>query len=357
MPDPGPGRRWARRARALPWQLRAAALVAVLAAVALAAAGLATPPAKQPQVLWGAWIGRQFDGVEPPADWTAVRAFEQRNAGGKRISVLNWSSPFSSDSCGGPCLFDVRSFRRVRHRGAIPFFSWANGGIPDRDVAAGGQDDYLRAWAKAAKAWGKPFFLRFAWEMNAPWFSWGVGNAGTTARDYVAMWRHVHDVFARVGARNVTWVWCPNADPHRRFADVARLYPGDRYVDWTCLDGYNADNPWTSFTSLFARSYDRITRKVAPTKPMIVGEVGSTEGGGRKARWIADMMAALPKRFPRIRGLLWFDKVEVGPNGATDWPIESSPASSAAFAAGVRRDTFASGTFSRIDDAPIVPAG
>jgi hypothetical protein len=357
MPDTGPGRPWARRALSLPWQLRAAVLVAAVAAVTVAAAGLATAPAKKPQLLWGAWIGRQFDGAEPPTDWSAVTAFERRNAGGKHISALNFSSPFSADGCGGPCRFDARSFERVRRHGAIPFFSWANTGIPDRDVAAGAQDAYLRAWARAAKAWGKPFFLRFSWEMNAPWFSWGAGNGGTTAAEYVAMWRHVHDVFTGVGARNATWVWCPNTDPHRRFADVASLYPGDRYVDWTCLDGYNADNPWMSFRTLFARSYDRITRKIAPTKPMIVGEVGSTEAGGRKAKWIADMLAALPRRFPRIRGLLWFDKVEVGPNGATDWPIESSPASSAAFAAGIRRPAYAAGTFSRTRDAPIVPIG
>jgi hypothetical protein len=48
-----------------------------------------------------------------------------------------------------------------------------------------------------------------------------------------------------------------------------------------------------------------------------------------------------PRRFPgrlefrHILGLLWFDVYESGPGGYTDWPVETSSSSSAAFAAGV----------------------
>jgi hypothetical protein len=240
---------------------------------------------------------------------------------------------------GGTYGFGTSTFQSVRDHGVIPFFSWANSGIRDADVAGGLWDSYVRSWAAAAKAWGHPFFLRYNWEMNGSWFDWGVGNNGTSAAEYLAAWRHVHDVFTSVGATNVSWVWCPNVDPGNKMASLASVYPGDAYVDWTCLDGYNGDDPWTSFTNLFASSYDQITQ-IAPTKPMIIGEVGSTEVGGSKPQWISDMFAALPVRFPKVRALLWFDKYETGPGGHTDWPVETSTSASTAFARKVAPQRF-----------------
>jgi len=148
------------------------------------------------------------------------------------------------------------------------------------------------------------------------------------------MWRHVHSIFRDVGATNAAWVWCPNVDPERRFARLARLYPGNAYVDWTCLDGYNGNDPWTDFTSLFASTYREVT-KIAPSKPMIIGEVGSTESGGSKAAWIRDMFAALQNRFPKVRAMLWFDQSVRGPGGRSDWSVRSSSTSRSAFAAGL----------------------
>jgi hypothetical protein len=313
-----------------------AAVVALVVFCPLAGARMPAKPHHRP-LLWGARIGQQFTGAEAPWDWSAVTEFQARNAGGTHLRVLHWSSPWQNPYTGATYRFSTPTFQRVRRHHVVSFFDWANSGISDAEVAAGNWDAYIRSWASAARAWGNPFFLRFDWEMNASWFSWGVGANGNTAADFVAAWRHVHDIFAAVGATNVRWVWCPNVDPHHKFADIADLYPGNSYVDWTCLDGYNGDDPWTSFTNLFASSYTRILH-LAPTKPMIVGEVGSTESGGSKARWIKAMFAALPTRFPRVHGLLWFDKYAKGPGGHSDWPLETSRSASRAFTDGIRSE-------------------
>src|SRR5262249_4335593 len=122
--------------------------------------------------------------------------------------------PSSSD-----CQFQTPQFDLVRQHGVIPLLDWGSNndalahdpGYTDSAIAQGSQDGYITQFAKDAKAWGHPFFLRFDWEMNGNWFNWGVNSEqGNSAADFVAMWRHVHDVFARVGASNVTWVWCPN---------------------------------------------------------------------------------------------------------------------------------------------------
>jgi beta-mannanase len=184
-----------------------------------------------------------------------------------------------------------------------------------------------------------------------------VGNATTanSATEYVAAWRRVHDIFVASGATNATWVWCPNvaAVGTASYDNIAAAYPGDAYVDWTCLDGYNGDDPWVSFSDLFGPAYRLIAEAVAPGKPMIIGEVGSTEHGGSKAQWISDMFAALPGRFPAIKGILWFDKVEAGPGGFSDWPLESSTASSVAFAQGVGAASFTTDTFASLPASPV----
>ena len=317
-----------------------------------------TAPSQAPKY-WGAWIGKQLTGSEAPWDATAITAFE--GIAGKGLSTLNWSSPFYASYCAGGtyCTFDTTMFERVRQHGSIPFFSWANnpgtGAFTDAAIAAGSQDAYITRWAQSAKAWGHPFFLRFAWEMNGSWFPWGVGANGTTAADYVAMWRRVHDIFRTVGATNVTWVWCPNIDPGNRLTPLASLYPGDAYVDWTCLDGYNGNVPWTSFTNLFKPSYDLITGTIAPTKPMIIGETGSTESGGNKASWITNALTTELAAMPKIRGLLWFDKVETGPGGYTDWPVESTTASSAAFKAAVQSAPYRANQYASLATSPIPP--
>jgi hypothetical protein len=124
----------------------------------------------------------------------------------------------------------------------------------------------------------------------------------------------------------------------------APLYPGSGYVDWTCLDGYNRNAPWASATQVFAKAYDEITRRIAPDKPMLLGEVASTEDGGDKAVWITDFLRTLPSRFPRIRAFAWFDRGESGAGERHhDWALDSSATATRAFARGIRSAAYAAG--------------
>ena len=217
------------------------------------------------------------------------------------------------------------------------------------DVIEGTYDSYIQKFAEAApRPGGKPFFLRFNWEMNGGWFAWSEGVNGNKSGEYVTAWRHVHDIFTAVGATNVTWVWCPNVDPENQFQNLSgRSTPATAYVDWTGLDGYNwGTNParpdrWRSFDQLYSSTYDRIIDTIAPSKPMIVSEVGSTEYGGSKAAWIKDMLAKIPSSYPKIRGLLWFEKFDDG----MDWPIETSASATSAFAEGIKNPAYAGNTF------------
>jgi hypothetical protein len=327
-----------------------------------------TPAPATSSVYWGAWIGNQLTGNQPPWDMTAATKFEEM--AGKKLSILNFSAPFANCS-SSPCSFykfPVNEMNTIRSHGSIPFYSWASQSIPSSkeepnfqlaDVIAGTYDSYIREFATAAKNWGHPFFLRFNWEMNGRWFPWSEGVNGNKSGEFVTAWRHVHDIFTSVGATNVTWVWCPNIDPGNIFLNLASQYPGDNYVDWTGLDGYNwGTNPakpdrWRSFDELYKSTYDKIVNTVAPSKPMMIGEVGSTEYGGSKASWISDMLAKVPTAYPKIRGLLYFEKFDDG----MDWPIETSSSATSAFKAGIQSSAYTTNQYGALGSGPIQPAG
>ncbi|HEY2716699.1 MAG TPA: glycosyl hydrolase [Solirubrobacterales bacterium] len=332
---------------------------------ARASAATCQPPAPAvtpTSLYWGAWIGSQHTGTEAPWDMSAVSDFEAET--GKPVSLIHFAAPFA-DCSSNPCSFysfPTKPMESIREHGAIPFFSWSSQSTPSSlsepdfqlgDVISGRYDSYIRSFAEEAKAWGHPFFLRFNWEMNGNWFPWAEGVNGNNPGEYVAAWRHVHDIFSQVGATNATWTWCPNVDPKNEFTDVGAFYPGDSYVDWTCLDGYNwGGKRWTSFNDLFGPTYHRITDQVAPSKPMIIGEVGSSENGGSKSAWISEMLQQLPTEFQKIRGVIWFDKFEEG-----DWPLETSASAESAFASGISSSAYMSNSYGSLGDGTVPVPG
>jgi len=206
--------------------------------------------------------------------------------------------------------------------GRIPLVNWEPGGVDFKNIVNGSLDATIKARARGAKALGQPFFLDFAAEMNGD-EAWGGNNPAL----YIAAYRHMHDIFVAEGATNVVWAWCPNVtDVHGGNAKTMDYYPGDGYVDWTGVDGYNwgkAGDGWQSFKEVFSTIYPKLAAK---GKPIIIGEMASTQAGGDKGKWIDDIIPTLRTQFPLIKAVVWFDiKKEA------DWRINSSPASKDAF--------------------------
>jgi mannan endo-1,4-beta-mannosidase len=195
--------------------------------------------------------------------------------------------------------------------------------------------------------------------MNGFWFPWSEGVNGNTTGQFVAAWRRVHDIFTQVGATNATWVWCPYADTEKQLkkTPLKSLYPGNGYVDWTCLDAYNwgrnavNPKPWRSFDELFLPAYNEVTKKVAKKKPLMLGEFATSPYGGHKAVWIRQMFERLPRKYPRVRALIYFNTVDRG----IDWPLETSPPAAKAFAKGIHKRIYANNRFGELAISPIPP--
>ncbi len=256
------------------------------------------------------------------------------------MSYRDWNEGWST------ALIEPRFIDPIVARGAVPMITWLprlDSGDPVQQpayslatIAAGAYDPHIRRAAREAAAFGGPLLLRLAHEMNGSWASWGAGVNGNTPSDYIAMWRHVVSIFRAEGATNVRWVWSPNvygggSSPTRASASPFQpFYPGDSWVDFVGLDGYNWGTlhpaGWCSFANVFGPSYDALTKLT--DKPVMIAETASAEAGGSKAAWIRAIPGVLQSRMPRVRALIWFDR-----DKETDWQIASSPASEAAFRA------------------------
>lgn len=275
-------------------------------------------------------------GVSTPGhakDLAELDAFER--SAGKRVSLVTFYQGLVYDR------FERGPLDAIVGRGALPMLTLEpydhRRGVDQSEyrlgrIIQGSYDGHIRSWAEGLKQWGKPLLVRFAHEMNGDWYPWAEAANGNRPGEYVLAWRHVHDLFVEVGATNVAWVWSPNvAFPGS--TPIRKLYPGDAYVDWVGLDGYNwgtakEGSRWTRFDNLFGPSL-REVRLMAESKPVMIAEVASAEEGGSKATWISDFFGSLP-RHPEIAAFVWFDHEK-----EADWRIASSDSARSAFARGV----------------------
>jgi hypothetical protein len=102
----------------------------LLAALLLFFAAPATAKQDKRSLYWGAWIGSQLTGAQPPWDMGAVSSFEARF--GKGLSTIQFGMPFA-DCSVSPCSFypfPSKEMATVRHYGALPFLSWSSQSTP-----------------------------------------------------------------------------------------------------------------------------------------------------------------------------------------------------------------------------------
>ena len=312
---------------------------ATLAAAALSAVLLAALPgaaAAQAPVAWGTFT------PGAPENRATMEAFNARV--GRRATIWHTyknfdQEPFPTITVGTP--YEV---------GGMPLITWEPFNRNIRALARGDYDGYIRAGARQAVAFGRPILLRFAHEMNGDWYPWSVGVNGNSGADYIAAYRHVVRVFRNEGATNVKHVWAPNV------GSFDNAWPGNDYVDYLGLDGYNWGakyNNWQSFEQVFDSSYRAITR--LSRKPILITEFAANERGGDKAAWVRHALSAdVARRYPQIRALIWFDE-----NKEADWRVNSSDSTLSAFRSALRSSLFdidGNGLLAAVGDVPAPPA-
>jgi hypothetical protein len=219
--------------------------------------------------------------------------------------------------------FPLELVTAISDLGSVPVITWepwltdfVNGKHPqlplrdERDshgmaaVAAGVYDFYIDAWARDARDFGKPVFVRLGHEMNDPYrYPWGPQN--NTNAEYIAAWRHVVERFRNDGANNVLWVW----SPHVAYEHFEQYYPGADYVDWVATGSLNYGpiaqwSKWWTFADIFGKKYPELA---SMGKPVMVAEFGSLAVGGTRARWYQDALDSLTSKYPEVRAVMFFN--------------------------------------------------
>jgi len=312
--------------------------------------GCGSRPAGDGQVYLGAWIPAALDSPGASRGSDPLGQFESK--AGKGVSILQRWEHWGLGSGG---RIDIKWLRRVADSGAYPMITWVpwdptisdpagQTSFPMRDIAAGAHNGYIADIASEVAEWNGPIFLRFAQEMNGTWYPWGKHQ--NSPDEYIAAWRHVHQIFDEHGAGHVTWVWNPSEKNHPE--SLANWYPGDDVVDWVAVDGYNWDAPqywqsggntWRLLDQIFRPSFDNINTFVPADKPRMIAETSTNERGddpGKKADWICDAFGrALPEALPEVKAVMWFDEPTNEGGWNVPWPIDSTEESRAAFQAAV----------------------
>ena len=110
--------------------------------------------------------------------------------------------------------------------------------------------------------------------------------------------------------KNVKWVWTTNVTNHGEGATLTGNYPGDEFVDYFSIDGYNwgKSQSWSSWKS-FAQVFDDAYKALANiNKPLFIAEISSSEKGGCKAKWITDMFEHFRTDYSRVFAVMWFSQ-------------------------------------------------
>ncbi len=239
--------------------------------------------------------------------------------------------------------------------GATPLITWSPGQADEKhqvedhqknrpqqefdtvSIASGIHDEYISTWADAAKAHGKTLCVRLMHEMGpGARYPWSLNmNRNVRPEKYVTAFRHVVDIFHKKGVANVQFVWCCMTKEDI----IDGLFPGDDYVEWISLDGYNnlrfANTPWKSIDDIFLKNYRHITSM--SKRPVMIGEVSSVEkpdDPNAKAKWFRDsFLRDLPKSMPRVKAVVLFNSpgnVKVTQMYGRSYMFNTSPQSFAA---------------------------
>jgi len=260
----------------------------------------------------------------------------------KNLEVKFYSAKWYQDWSGN---FSADVANRFHNHGAVPELTWEpsiNGeGISYAEVSGGKYDTYLDRFAGNVKTLDYPIRISLAPEMNGDWTPWAFDKNGNDNENFKSFWRHIVERFRANGANNIEWIWAPNIHYYNEKYSYSDIFPGNDYVTFLGLDGYNwgasqSWSGWQSFAEVFGHSYSSLT--ALSSKKILIMEIGCTETGGNKAEWISGMFNDIRTRFPQIQGITWFNE-----NKETDWRIESSQSSRQAFLNGANGASVNSG--------------
>ncbi|MBI2898616.1 MAG: beta-mannanase [Planctomycetes bacterium] len=293
---------------------------------------------------WATWKWPAEGGAQAISD--DLTAYEA--AAGRTVAWAAFANEWELEGAGFPAAVATA----IRARGAMPFIylTFRRSAVPEPQVYLdlilnGDFDADIAAWAEQATDFGSRIIVDWGWEMNitdAPWNGTHNGGAGQGPQRYRAAFRHIVELMRSRGADNIHWAFHANFPefPAEDWNAFENYYPGDDVVDSVGVSIYGAQSPIDatvpSFVALMDVAYPRL-RAMAPSKPVMVYEFGSTAGHPQRTAesWADEALTGIfSGRWPEVRGFAWWNETwtnEYSPDDPTEMRLEVLPNLALAF--------------------------
>ena len=206
------------------------------------------------------------------------------------------------------------------------------------DVTAGKHDaKFLKGFAELNKLATPTYFIyQHEADSTEAKASCSKPTDAVCGPEFVAAWKHVHDLARSHNFNKLLFTWTiTNYGFNPQTGVRNNLYwPGASYTDWIGVDAYNggcADTWYGTFEETLASTVEWV-QEHAPSKPIMLPELGATEGSSpdAKAKFFAEIESALVKpAYRNIKAILYWNQAESG----CDFKVTSSTASFDAYRA------------------------
>lgn len=171
-------------------------------------------------------------------------------------------------------------------------------------ILDGAWDSYFKDFAIQLRQYKGPIILVPFSELNGNWTPWSGTKNGNTPQEAVLAWRHVHGFFNDVP--NVSFGFAVNAAsvPNTPENHIDQYYPGDAYVDYIGVDGFNMGTPWLSFDAVFKGALTTLSKY---NKPTLLFSFATAEGP-QKSAWLHDALHVQLPKYPFVKGWIYFNQ-------------------------------------------------
>lgn len=283
---------------------------------------------KKDLFLAGIFSPANFDGIS-----SVNKAKEYQRAYGRHFDIISVYVPWGDKR---QCYIPEKTIDSIYSNGSVPMITWEpwqnlfndNKSGTDKKVfkkiAEGSYDQYLQRFCNQIIALNKPVYIRFAHEMDNPFYPWSqTGN--NTDEEFKAAWKYVYNFFLNNAAYNVIWVWNP-----WKAEAVEDYFPGAQYVDWIGVTNLNygsqkSTQKWMSMEALYKPFHQNAVFRSGI--PVMLAEMGSLAAAGRQKEWF-DAAFRAKRKFPEIKGCIFFNSVydknvpDGGMGTVLDWNVK-----------------------------------
>ncbi|OGZ78333.1 MAG: hypothetical protein A2358_03350 [Candidatus Staskawiczbacteria bacterium RIFOXYB1_FULL_37_44] len=260
------------------------------------------------QKLWGAYTGNT------PQSFADFQKIVGKKANMNAVFV-GWNDFFPFD-LGNP----------LKANGQTLVVFWEQNNVALDNIIAGNSDEYIKQFALDAKQYGGQVILIPLHEMNGNWNPWNGTAENNTPEKVIGTFRHIHNLFFDNGNVKFAFVVNNESAPNTPDNAISKYYPGDNYVDYVGVDGFNFGDPWQSYSEIFLTALEQLKKY---KKPIYIFSMATTEGP-KKSGWIKDALLKM-QTDKSIAGFIWFNE-----NKEKNWPLNSDPESLQAFKAGIK---------------------